>query len=274
MKKKLTWILCFLILGCSNQTEICADLIGAAYHIETYYGNQDKVSHIEYFNSNNQILRYWKPAEEIKNYVYDEYGKLIEIQYSRNCRSVIEYQYNIYSDNGLLIGEYKSENPINNLDSIEFTQTKFYSSSGKLKNELSVQNGEEIEKSYAYVNNRVGIEFIFGKDNSYKGQKTYLYNYEELLDSIVFKREDITEVETFAYDSKQRLIKKTISSDRDLGFDDPQIDAKDVIFDNKNHETIFEYKNEGKLTIESRLNKKGEVHLRIIKERHDHILNG
>lgn len=267
MKKKLTYILCLIILGCSSPSEVCDDLKDVDYLIETYYGNQDKVSHTEYFNAKDQLLRFWRPAEEIINYLYDESDILIEIQYSRNCNSIIDHHYKLYNHQAQLVGEHKSRNLVDNLDTIAFVQTKFYSSDGKLKSELDIRDGQEIEKTYTYINNNLAREFITGKNSSIEEHKSYHYGDNNLLDSIIHRRGELKEVESFYYDSLARLIRKTISSNRILSFSNPKIDAMDVTFDNKNYETILEYKEDGNLTIESRVNNKGNTHLRIIKRK-------
>jgi hypothetical protein len=147
MKKLGFYISILLIIGCRGESEICGDLVGVDYVVNHYFTNMDKISHIEYYNSNNQLLRWWKPAEEIKNFKYDKEGKLSEIQYSRICRSVLKHEYQLYNEESQLIGVYTSRTPIFNLDSVNQVQSKFYNKRELLEREFVTEYGKEVEKN-------------------------------------------------------------------------------------------------------------------------------
>ena len=221
------------MIGCKSESEICGELEGVHYLVNHYYTNMDKIDHTEYFNENDQILRWWKPAEEIKNYKYDDQDKLIEIQYSRTCQSITEYEYKIYDDKGKLIGEHYSRVPILNKDSL---QTKFYN---KLNNEES-----EIADS-----------------------QTHFYGDSNLIDSTIVFNNGIKTIELNKYDNQNRLISKSIRSETKVDFKNSQIKDENIIFDNLNHKRTYEYKDKGKIKIEKRLDREGKSHLMIITEK-------
>jgi len=239
-----------VLIGCKSESEICGELYGVHYLVNHYYTNMKKIDHTEYYNNQDQILRWWKPAEEIKNYKYDKEGRLIEIQYSRTCQSVIKYEYKIYDDNGKLIGEQTSRHPIETVNSI---RTKFYNNLGQLELENSEKGGKQFQTKYSYENDRLVKMFTVNTEQEIIESETYFYANSNLVDSTLVFRNGITTIETNKYDNQNRLIHKTIKNK--------------TKFDNYNHERTYEYKDKGTIRIERRLNKDGESHLTIITEK-------
>lgn len=267
MKKLGFYISVLFIIGCQGESEICGDLDGVDYVVNHYFTNMDKISHIEYYNSNNQLLRWWKPTEEIKNYRYDTEGKLSEIQYSRSCRSVLKHQYQLYNEEGHLIGEYTSRTPILNLDSVNQVQSKFYSKQGLLESEFVTENGKEVEKKYTYDNGELSSLIILNKNKGMIRSETYYYSESSLLDSTLVSSGGITSVEINKYDSANRLESRTIRSQTKTMFSNANFENSKITFDNHNHVRTYEYKDDGKITIERRIGNDGKSHLTIIKEK-------
>jgi len=105
----VTWI------GCYSPSQVCNEVENAHYKIDYYYGNKDKARYTEYFNQYDQLLRHWRPAEEVINFIYDNEGRLSEIRYSRGCQSVLEYLYHFYDERNEIANTHASKVPISNL---------------------------------------------------------------------------------------------------------------------------------------------------------------
>ena len=267
MKRIGIHIIVLLLIGCQSGSEICGDIDDVHYVVNYYYTNMDKVDHIEYYNSKDQLLRWWKPAEEIKNYKYDTNGKLTEVQYSRSCRSVFEHRYQIYNNADQLIGEQISRTPITNLDSINTTQTKFYNQLGLLEKESIKEKGKQVNKQYTYENDRLLSTTVLNANNEPIKIETNFYGILNLIDSTVIVSNGITWVEVNQYDPNNRLKTKTIRSSTKIISTNPDYDRSKVIFDNFNHVRTYEYIEKKNVVIERRIGKDDKSHLTIIKEK-------
>lgn len=267
MKIILIHIIVLLLIGCQNESEICGDLDDVHYVVNYYYQNMDKVDHIEYYNSKDQILRRWKPTEEILNYKYDTNEKLIEVQYSRSCRSVSQYRYQIYNDKDQLISEKISRIPIISLDSIRTTQTKYYNEHGLLEKESLNEKGNQVTKHYVYENGKLLSTTVRNEDNEPIKIELNFYGLSDLIDSTVIKSNGNSWVEVNHYDLNKRLKTKRIKSNTIINTTSPNIDRSKVTFDNFNHVRTYEYQDGKNIIIERRIGNDDKSHLTIIKEK-------
>ena len=267
MKRTLIHIMILLLIGCQGESEICGELDDVHYVVNHYYTNMDKVNHIEYYNSKDQLLRWWRPAEEIKNYKYDNKGKLIEVQYSRSCRSVLEHKYQLYNDEGQHIGEHISQTPITNLDSVEQIQTKFYNNLGQLERELIKEKGKPLNKQYSYENGKLTTTIVLNENNEQIRIERNFFGISNLIDSTKVQSNGITWTEINKYDLNKRLKSKTISSNTKPEISNSNYDKSKVIFDNYNHVRNYEYKDKGNIMIERRIGNNGKSNLTIIQEK-------
>jgi YD repeat-containing protein len=265
--KKLTPLLLIILVSCSSESKFCGELENVNYIVNYYYKNMEKVDHIEYYDSNHKILRWWDTGIQINNYKYDKQGRLSEIHYSRSCQSIFKYEYKIYNDSGQLIGEYMSRTPVVNIDSIQILQTKFYNKFGELVTEISTENGLQLKTNYTYEKKRVKKKISLNEKGEIVKSQTYYYGNSGNIDSINIYNYGISTIEENKYDSQNRLIGKTIKSNTKFNFENPYIKPENVIFDNNNHYRTYEYKNNGRIKIERRLNKDGKSHLTIITEK-------
>ena len=265
MKKLSIYLIFMILISCSEGSEICGELDNVHYVINTYYGNLEKVNQIEYYNAADKILRSWRPTREIKNYLYDQEGRLSQIQYSRSCALVMEYQYQFYNNNDQLVYIHKSKTPITNLDSITVIPTNFYNPEGKIEREIVYEKGKLFKKSYQYKLGNLSLEIKENLNGDLIESKTYFYDAKNQVDSIYLFNNGINTLEINTYDKQGRIITK--SSKTKITFDEPKLDAMQPIFDNQNHTRTYEYKDNGNIQIEKRLRNDGKSHLTIIKEK-------
>ena len=267
MNSLLPYIILITLISCSTETRLCSELENVHYKVNHYHTNMENLDHIEYYNSNNQILRWWKPGERIINYKYDTLGMLTEIHHSRTCQSVFEYEYIVYNDKGKTIGKHKSKTPIQNKDSISQIQTKFYDESGKLESEITENNGRFTNINYQYKNDKIYKQIERNENNEIIQSQMFHYNNTGLIDSIEIFRSGVSTIEIYKYNNQNQIVSKTVKSSTKIKYDASKLSKDNIIFDNHNHKIIYEYKKDSKIIIENRLNNYGSPHLTLITEK-------
>lgn len=253
----------------------CGELAGikldnVEYEIWTYYEAEDKknLAHVDYYDSNKRLLRKWGFGEYCNNYIYDKEGRLIEIEETRNCLDPVRREIFQFDSMGNQISSIKLQNNQIDLDTVLIRQTKFYDQHAFPIKQIEQQGSTVKLIAYKYKDEKLYSESVFNESGDLEWVKTFGYNDAGLIDSTYKQIGAAKEIERYYYDSQQRVIRRTISNNQKRIFKSPELpNNSKSIFDNFNHETIYEYKEGGELEIETKLSSEGKPFSRIIKRK-------
>ncbi len=241
------------------------------YEILTYLGDTTDLKNLEqtkYFDKNGKLVRQ-TGKHGCRRFLYDSNGHLIEEIWSRNCKYGVR-ELMIYDSRYNLLGTYKTNDSLVNLDTIKFKQIYFYDSNDGLIKELvhswndSQGNNHEQWNSYIYQNKRRVKELDMQDSTGFIWSGTYHYDSVGNLVSIRKVRNHIFETQTFKYDNATRLIEKEMKSN-----EYPL--TPNIGFSAGNNRTLYKYSDSGQLLEKKVLSHLGRVDSKtyyLKKERH------
>ncbi|AHM59222.1 hypothetical protein D770_04775 [Flammeovirgaceae bacterium 311] len=205
------------LFGCSTDKPAA---FSYAYEIDKYYGDPADPKNYRstsYYSTDDMLLRTAGSEIGCTDFIYDDSGKLMEKQWSRNCTHVNRREFMIYDDSGNLLGSYPTRDSLVNLDTVSYEQVFFYDEANRLVQEriqkFTNSDGEKLEtwRHYKYDGEKVKEEVTtFNGNTIWNG--VYVYNAEGKLSAIHRTRASLTEDEFFIYDAGGKLLEKRISS--------------------------------------------------------------
>ncbi|MBO6523044.1 MAG: hypothetical protein JJ971_04400 [Balneolaceae bacterium] len=264
MKYIIPFLLVTLFLVCSfcEPDSSTPDLIQQivfdhGVKIETTFENGHSRDSYEYYNDNDKLIESvgYEYRSQLK---YDSLGVLKEVFHCRmyNCEIGIRELF-IYDNSGNNIGSYATTDSLVNIDTVSFTQTKYYNALNQLVREMTNSGtdvyGEDFEywSHYNYENDLIKIEFqTRNRDTIWTG--SYSYNSRELLEKIEYWNEENYRFITHRYNENEKLVSKTLESG-------PEELAENVAFHVNSNKYEFAYDSLGRKSEAKLFNHKDEL---------------
>lgn len=164
----------------------------------------------------------------------------------------------MYDSNYNLLGIYRTQDSLVNLDTVKYRQIYFYDSSNNLIKELDREwndqqgQGHEQWNFYSYDDGKRLKELNIQDENDLLWTGTYKYDSNNNLESIHKVRNQTYWTKTFKYDSANRLIEEEIKSN-----EYPL--TEDVSHSAGNNKTQYQHHSDGHLIVKRNLSHKGKV---------------
>nr|WP_321235164.1 hypothetical protein [uncultured Psychroserpens sp.] len=248
-----------LVLNSENIKALNAS-ITHDYRIKKYVtSNREKtLVNIDYILNNQLVEQLGKASRKQLIYNNGRLEKIIQCRFN-NCNSPY-YELLNYDDNGNLLGSSMiNTKESGDIETLINEQTKYYNADNVLVKER-VDKGSDVNsnpfetwKTYTYKANRIATEIqVRNQDTIWIG--TYSYDQDNRLKKISRTNDTLFDNDTFTYNSKGLLVKKTRESN-------VHKIAKNTSFSVHNTTTVYVYNDANKCISETIYNHLGQTHL-------------